>query len=314
MTILLAALDFEQLNFEQIRTAVQPHVGTALRVICLILIGLPAVWFLSRLAARISSGRFSGQGQMILRKVILYLGVIMIALAVTQQLGFHFTALLGAAGIIGIAIGFASQTSVSNIISGLFLIAERPFAVGDVVRIGGHTGIVMSIDLLSLKLRTFDNQFVRIPNEMLMKQELVNITRFPIRRVDTTVSVAYKEDLDRVRDVLLDMARKHTKVLDEPEPLVMLTTYNNSSVDFLFAVWCVKSDFFEIKKTLVPDIKKRFDEEGIEIPFPHVSLYAGSKTDPLPIRLVDGDVNSFQASMPDSSNDANAQDNAGESR
>lgn len=257
------------------------------RVIVLVVVGLPVVWMASRTVGRAIQSRTTAQTAMIFRKAVLYGGLLIIFISVVHQLGFKLTALLGAAGILGIAIGFASQTSVSNIISGLFLIGEKPFAVGDIVKIGNTTGVVLSIDLLSLKLRTFDNQFVRLPNELLMKQEVTNITRFPLRRVDFTISVAYKEDLDRVRDVLLDLARHHPKVLDEPEPMVLLTNYNSSGIDFLFAVWCVKEDFFEIRKTLIPSVKKRFDEEGIEIPFPHVSLYAGSRSDPLPIRLVD---------------------------
>lgn len=270
------------------------------RVILLLVIGLPLVWFLAGAVGNAMRSRTTDQTAMIVRKVVLYFGVIIIFVSTIHQLGFQLTALLGAAGIVGIAIGFASQTSVSNIISGFFLIAEKPFAVGDLVKVGNTTGIVLSIDLLSLKLRTFDNQFIRIPNETIMKTELTNITRFPLRRVDTTISVAYKEDLDRVREILLDLARLNPAVLDEPEPVILLNSYANSGIDFLYAVWCVKTDYVEVRKTLVPAIKKRFDEEGIEIPFPHVSLYAGAETAPFPIRLVD---NSLPTTMPPDSGD-----------
>ena len=147
------------------------------------------------------------QRQMIARKAITYAGFVLVLMAVLAELGVKLTALLGAAGIVGIAVGFASQTSVSNIISGLFLISEKPFAVGDVIRIGGTTGIIQSIDLLSIKIRTFDNLFVRIPNEKILSSEVTNITRFPIRRMDITLQVAYGEDLDRVRALLADVAR-----------------------------------------------------------------------------------------------------------
>ena len=119
-------------------------------------------------------------------------------MAVLGELGVKLTALLGAAGIVGIAVGFASQTSVSNIISGLFLISEKPFAIGDVLKVGGTTGIIQSIDLLSIKIRTFDNLFVRIPNEKILSSEVTNITRFPIRRMDIVFQVDYGQDLARV--------------------------------------------------------------------------------------------------------------------
>src|SRR5208283_1440362 len=146
------------------------------------------------------------QRQMVVRKIISYSGFVLVLMAVLAELGVKLTALLGAAGIVGIAVGFASQTSVSNIISGLFLISEKPFAIGDVIKIGGTTGIIQSIDLLSIKIRTFDNMFVRIPNEKILTSEVTNITRFPIRRMDITLQVSYDEDLDRVRTVLNEIA------------------------------------------------------------------------------------------------------------
>ncbi|WP_428386189.1 mechanosensitive ion channel family protein [Mucisphaera sp.] len=288
------------IEWSMLREYAVQNLETIIRVLILVFIGLPAVWFVSRTIGRALERRTTAQAGMVVRKVILYVGVLIIGLSVARQCGIPLTPLLGAAGIVGIAVGFASQTSVSNVISGLFLIAEKPFSVGDVVKIGQTTGLVLSIDLLSLKIRTFDNQYVRIPNETLMKTEVVNITRFPIRRVDFTISVAYREDLDRIKSILLDLAKQHPQVLDEPDPLVLLTNYNNSGIDFLFAVWCVKSDFFEIRKTLIPSIKKRFDEEGVEIPFPHISLYAGSGTDALPIRLVNEEP-ALDASVPDDS-------------
>jgi len=133
--------------------------------------GFVALRIITALVGRLSRKRLTGQSAMLLRKAVFYVGAALILVLALRQLGFQLTALLGAAGIVGIAIGFASQTSVSNIISGLFLISEKPFAVGDVIKAGEHTGIVMSIDLLSVKIRTFDNQFVRIPNEKILSTD-----------------------------------------------------------------------------------------------------------------------------------------------
>ncbi len=165
------------------------------------------------------------------------------------------------------------------------MIAEKPFEVNDVITVGGTTGVVLSIDILSVKLRTFDNRYVRIPNETIIKSEVTNITRFPIRRVDLSVGVAYKEDIGKVRIVLLDIARKNPLVLNEPEPMVIFSGFGNSSIDLLFVVWAVKSDWLAVKNSIAEEVKKRFDEEGIEIPFPHLSLYSGLVTDPIPIRI-----------------------------
>jgi small-conductance mechanosensitive channel len=262
-------------------------LAPAVRIIALVVLGFPLVFALAAFAGGAARKRLTPQANMLIRKGIVYFGSIAILIAVLKQSGFELTALLGAAGIVGIAIGFASQTSVSNIISGLFLISERPFEVGDIIQVGSTKGVILSIDLLSVKLRTFDNHMIRIPNEMLIKNE-VNITRFPIRRLDIQVKVAYKEDVDKVRTVLIDIAERNPFCLDEPEPAVRFDNFGDSALEFLFAVWCVREDYLKLKNKIMQEIKERFDAEGIEIPFPHRTLYAGSVTDPLPIKVVEG--------------------------
>lgn len=252
----------------------------------LVLILLPLVFILSKWIRRVVSRKFSPQQGMIVSKLVLYIGLFIIAFSILSELGFKMSHLLGAAGIVGIAVGFASQTSVSNIISGLFLIAEKPFEVDDIITVQNITGIVLSIDILSVKLRTFDNKYVRIPNETIIKTDVTNITHFPIRRVDLQVGVAYKEDIGRVREVLLDVADQNPLCLDEPAPMVIFSGFGNSSLDMLFVSWTQKADWLKLKNSIAEEVKRRFDEEGIEIPFPHVSIYAGSVTDPIPVQFV----------------------------
>ncbi|TVR62623.1 MAG: mechanosensitive ion channel family protein [Gemmatimonadales bacterium] len=229
--------------------------------------------------------KYSAQQGMVAGKVILYPGLVLLLISVLQQLGFSLAPLLGAAGIVGIAVGFASQTSVSNVISGFFLIGERPFEVDDLIQVGDTIGRVMSIDTLSVKLRTPDNRFVRIPNETIVKSQVTTITRFPIRRLDLNVGIAYREDVGRVREILLEVARANPRALMEPAPDLFVDGYGESSVDLRLAVWTVRENFLALKSSLLQEIKERFDSDGIEIPFPHRTLYVGSESDPFPVRL-----------------------------
>jgi small-conductance mechanosensitive channel len=256
-----------------------------LPAVIIAVIGGALLALLSRWAGKAVGKRWSQDRGKLIRKVVLYLGWFVLILVVLNQLGFRLTAVLGAAGIAGIAIGLAAQTSLSNVISGVFLLAEKPFKSGDMIQIGETMGVCLSIDLLSVKIRTFDNKFVRIPNETLIKAQVTNYSRFPIRRVDLMIGVAYKEDVERVKQVLLEIAREHPLALNEPEPLCFCWDFNTSSVDLLFVVWATGDDFLKLKDALMINIKKRFEEENIEIPFPHVSLYAGSATGPLPLEL-----------------------------
>lgn len=263
----------------------QPEFYSALRVFILLAAGFPGLWLLRSGLDRVTRDRLTPQTRMVLGNFLFYLGSFTLAMMVLHELGFKLEALLGAAGIVGVAVGFASQTSLSNLISGIFLIGERPFEVGDVISTNSVTGIVLSVDLLSVKLRTFDNRFVRIPNETLIKSEVTNITRFPIRRIDITIGVGYGEDLRRVMALLREIADKNPLCLDEPEPTLLFTRFGDSSLEILFGVWATKEDFLAVQQGLMLEIKERFDAEGIEIPFPQRSVHLEATT-PLPVRVV----------------------------
>ena len=228
------------------------------------------------------------QRAMIIRRASFYGIAGLFTASALMELGFDLGVLLGAAGILTVALGFASQTSASNVISGLFLLGERPFAVGDVIRVGGTTGEVLSIDLLSVKLRTFDNLFVRIPNETMIKSEVTNLRRFPIRRVDLQVGVAYKENLREVHEVLRAVADQNPLCLEEPAPLIIFQGYGDSAINHQFSVWASTDNYLDLRNSIPVEIKEAFDEHDIEIPFPHRTLYTGSATEPFPVRLHEG--------------------------
>jgi small-conductance mechanosensitive channel len=257
-----------------------------LRVSIIVVAGFVLLKILNFSIRKTIKKRFSQQTVMLIKKGIFYAGAFIILVTVLRQLGFNLTALLGAAGIAGIAIGFASQTSVSNIISGLFLISEKPFAVGDIIKVGSTIGIILSIDLLSVKIRTFDNLFIRIPNEQLIKQEVTNVTRFPIRRLNIDVGIAYKDDIGKVQEVLLDVAKNNPYCLDNPEPYFVIKEFGAHGIDLMLGAWFSKPDYTSLKNSIMKEIKERFDREGIEIPFPHVSVYTGSVTEPFPVQVI----------------------------
>jgi small-conductance mechanosensitive channel len=261
-------------------------VGMFARAALLLSLGLLLAPLAARLVARLLADRFSAHHGQLIRRVVFYLVLGLFIASTLRELGFSLAVLMGAAGVLTVAVGFASQTSASNLISGLFLIGERPFETGDIIRVGSTTGEVLSIDALSVKLRTFDNLFVRIPNETLIKSEVTTLTRFPIRRVDLTVGVAYKEDIERVREVLFDVADRNRLCLDEPPPLFIFQGFGDSSLNIQFSVWATRENFLALRNSITAEIKAAFDQAGIEIPFPHRSLYAGSVTDPFPVVLM----------------------------
>ncbi len=254
-------------------------------IVVLLAIGLGAIHGVAFFVRKSVTYRLSKQSRMIVNRIIIYPGYIILVMITLNELKFNITALFGAAGVLGIVIGVASQTSIGNIISGFFLVSEKSFELGDTIRVGDKTGTVYSIDLLSIKIRTYDNLLIRIPNQTVISTELVNITKFPIRRMDITVGVAYKEDLRKVFDLLKEIARKNPLCLEEPEPLILLQGFSSSSIDILFAIWFEKNNYKDLKNSIIMEIKETFDQEGIEIPFPHLSLYAGEATKKFPVEV-----------------------------
>ncbi len=267
----------------------EKYEGVIIRCILLLGLGLPLVQLAGYLIRKGLKKKLTLQSVMLLSKGVVYIGSTIIVLMALQTAGVRLGTLLGAAGIAGVAIGFASQTSLSNLISGLFLVWEGPFQVGDVLQTDTDHGVVHSIDLLSIQLRTYTNKLIRIPNESLIKNSFTNITRFPIRRMDIPIGVAYKEDVETVMKVLREVANENPYCLDEPEPVIIFQGFGDSALEFLFAPWFAKADYVAMRNSLMIAVKKRFDEEGIEIPFPHRTLYTGAVTEPFPIRLVSAD-------------------------
>jgi len=256
------------------------------RAIILVIVGAVVAKLVSSALMKTAGEKMDNHRAMLLKRGSYYLILILFLITALRELGFNLSVLLGAAGVFTVAVGFASQTSASNLISGLFLMAERSFSIGDVIRIGTTTGEVLTIDLLSVKLRTFDNLFVRIPNETLIKSEVTTLTRFPIRRLDILLGVAYKEDLKKVRSVLDEVSDKNPLCLEEPKPLYIFQKFGESSLDIQYSVWAKREKFLELKNSIHEEIKNAFDEHAIEIPFPHRTLYTGSETEPFPVQTV----------------------------
>lgn len=194
--------------------------------------------------------------------------------ATLRQLGFELGVILGTAGVLSVAIGFASQTSMSNLISGIFLVFERPFNVGDMIRIGATTGIVLSVDLLSVKLRTLDNTYVRIPNESMIKSEVTTLTRYAIRRLDLGLSVPHGTDLGRVERVLLEVAAANPQCLMEPAPRLQIHGLGGSSVDLALQVWTAREHVLPMRTEVYRSIVARFAAEGLALLLPQSGVPA----------------------------------------
>ena len=233
-----------------------------------LLVGLVLARWLGRAVRHAVTARGSAQHGLVAGRVLTYVASLVVVLVALEQAGLDLTVLLGAAGVLTLALGFAAQTSTSNLISGLFLMAERPFVLGDTIEMGTVFGEVASIDLLSVKVRTFDNRWVRIPNESMLKQDIVNHTRFPIRRADLELQVPYAEDPERVQAILLRLAEADPDCLDEPKPTLFVLGFGESGLRLRFTAWSTTESFIPFKSRFQVAIRRGLVAEGVAFAAP----------------------------------------------
>ena len=238
-------------------------IERAAYVVFALLIGYAMVKIALALSKRFASKRLTRRGVDIVEKVVKYGGTALVLINAGEIAGIDLTAALGAAGVVGIALGFAAQTSISNIISGLFLFSEKCFEDGDVVQIDGVTGVVESVDMLSVKIRTFDNRLVRVPNETMIKTNIVNVTHWPERRMDIKLTLPYAMDLTALERSLKECAVTVPKALADPEPFFVIEEFGLNGASVLFGVWFERDDFAEVKNGLMRAIAQRLEAEGV---------------------------------------------------
>ncbi|PJK10539.1 mechanosensitive ion channel protein MscS [Lysobacteraceae bacterium NML95-0200] len=199
--------------------------------------------------------------------------MVVIVIAALQKLGIPTTSLLAALGAAGLAIGLALKDSLSNIASGVMLIMLRPFKAGDSVRVAGQEGVIEQVRIFTTTLRTYQNEVIVLPNSEITKAAIVNITRRPLRRIDLAVGIGYDDRIDQAREVLLELAKNHPKVLKNPATAVLVTGLGESSVDLSLRVWVKSADVIQTRSDLLEGIHRQFTDEGISIPFPQRDLH-----------------------------------------
>lgn len=211
-----------------------------------------------------------------LNKIIYYGIIVVTLLAVTTSQGIDLSGLIVAGGIFGIVIGFATQSVVSNVISGIFLMLEKPAKPGDVIELPQRNifGILMDITIFSTRIKLFDGSIMRVPNDKVFTEQIRNVAATEVRRIDMVVGIAYNENIGKAISVIKEaIITKLPFVLIEPEPAVWTDQLADSSVNLRVLVWFPKNDWGEVGPVLHQVVKEALDEAGIEIPFPQRTIW-----------------------------------------
>ena len=199
--------------------------------------------------------------------------MILVFIAAINQLGIETTSIIAVLGAAGLAIGLALQGSLSNFAAGILIVIYRPYKVGDYIEAGNHAGTVKDIQIFSTVLKTPDNKIVVVPNGSIMNGSIVNYSDQDTRRVDLIISCSYEDDIDKVRSVLEDILKKEKRILKDPKPQIAVAELADSSVNFIFRPWVKRTDYLPVYYSLLEEVKKRFDKEGISIPYPQSDVH-----------------------------------------
>ena len=260
-------------------------------------------WVANRVIQRMLSAalirmKIVRQAQGLILRTTRFAVYIFALLTVADQLKINITSLIAGVGVMGLALSFAAQDTISNIISGVVIIIDGPFKEGDWISIGQMHATVTEIRLRTTVLTTFDNETVVVPNKQLAQERIVNYTMTPKSRVKVSLGIAYKEDMQRARNIMLETVKGDERILPEPSPGVIVTDLGASSVNMQLRFWIEDPLLkFNLMWEYTEKCKQALDRANIEIPFPHMQLFL-EKTEGLQL-LAAGESAKGYSAMPD---------------
>jgi len=206
-------------------------------------------------------------------KVVYLVATLVALMFVIPILGFNPAGLLVAGGFFALAIGFASQSVISNLLSGVLLMIERPVKIGEVAEIDGVTGTVEQVRIISTHIRTFNGVFVRIPNEKVFTNKITNYLSQPARRWSYAIGIRYVDDADKAVDIIKKLLDEHPLIFESPGPSVYVDNLGDNSVNLIVKMWAPATNWWGVRTEMLWKLKQELESNGIEIPFPQREIW-----------------------------------------
>ena len=242
--------------------------------LCILIIGRQAIKIIIKIiSSALERSNTEDTVRIFVTNLLNTLLMIVVFIAAINQLGIQTTSIIAVLGAAGLAIGLALQGSLSNFAAGILIVIYRPYKVGDYIQADNHLGTVDDIQIFSTVLRTPDNKVVVVPNGSIMNGSIVNFSHQKERRIDIVIGCSYDDDIDKVKEVLADVLSKDERILKEPKPRIALSELADSSVNFIVRPWVKNAEYLDVLYSLLEEIKKRFDKEGISIPYPQSDVH-----------------------------------------
>ena len=219
------------------------------------------------------STKIDGTLKSFIRSAVKILLWILVIIIVAGELGIPTSSMVAVISIAGLALSLSVQNILANLFSGITLLINKPFKAGDYVEVAGKTGVVRSVDLFYTKLDTLDNVAISIPNSDITGSSVNNYSAEPLRRVDLKFNTSYDDKTEAVKEAILAAVAKDKKILNEPEPFVRVSAYQDSSVEYVTRVWCKGDDYWDVYFNLNENVRESFAEHGIRMTYNHLNVH-----------------------------------------
>lgn len=266
-------------DFSNIQETIMPFIITygldLVGAILILLVGwIVANWIQKRIRkAGQKSEKLDETLTTIFAKTAKVVVMVVVIIAVLQQFGVQTASLLAVVGAAGLAIGLAWQGTLSDIAAGIMILIMRPFKIGDAVEVAGTSGVIDEIGLVLTKMHTFDNIAMYIPNSDIWGTKIMNYAKNDTRRVDMVFGFGYDDDMDKAMRIAREVLEADERVLQDPEPQIAVSELADSSVNIIVRPWTMKENYWNLKFDVTKRIKERYDEEGLNIPYPQRDIH-----------------------------------------
>lgn len=261
-------------NWDQISEFVYAYAPNVIGAILVLIIGLWVISLLSKAFGRMMKKKDMDPSlQGFLKSMISIILKVLLLVSVMGMVGIEATSFIAIIGAAGLAVGLALQGTLQNFAGGVIILMFKPYKTGDFIDGAGHMGTVKEIKIFTTILNSPDNKIIIIPNAQLSNSSLTNFSTMETRRVDFTFGIAYGDDFDKAKTVLLDLINADERIQKDPEPFIALSELADSSVNIVVRVWAKGADYWGIFFDMNEKVYKTFTKEGLNIPFPQMDVH-----------------------------------------
>lgn len=243
-------------------------------LILILVIGFKLVKFVVKIINKIKGfNKLERSVQTFISSFVAIVLKVLVFITALAYIGIPMTSMLTVFGTATLAVGLALQGGLTNMMGGIMLLIFKPFSVGDFIETHTDSGVVEEITIFYTILKTGDNKKVVIPNGPLSNETITNYSSQSKRRLDLDFSVSYTADIDKVRKILMDILKKEELVIKDEEIFARLSNHADSALIFTTRVWVKTEDYWTVKFNLLENVKKAFDKNNIEIPYPQLDVH-----------------------------------------